>query len=70
MNIDAWLKEWGVDKSIKARSGIEDVKPQFNASPREIFMFKRSAGKFGGNLGKTTGWIHRSSLKKEEGSIY
>ena len=29
-------------------------------------MFKRSAGKFGGNLGKTTGWIHRSSLKKKK----
>ena len=66
LNIDAWLKEWGIDKSIKARSGIEDVKPEFNASPREIFMFKRSAGKFGGNLGKTTGWIHRSSLKKKK----
>ena len=29
-------------------------------------MFKRSKGKFGGNLGKTTGWIHRSSLKKKK----
>ena len=66
LNIDAWLKEWGIDKSIEARSGIEDVKPEFNPSPREIFMFKRSAGKFGGNLGKTTGWIHRSSLKKKK----
>ena len=65
LNIDAWLKEWGIDKSIEARSGIEDVKPEFNPSTREIFMFKRSAGKFGGNLGKTTGWIHRSSLKKK-----
>ena len=66
LNIDAWLKEWGIDKSIEARSGIEDVKPEFSPSPREIFMFKRSAGKFGGNLGKTTGWIHRSSLKKKK----
>ena len=66
LNIDAWLKEWGIDKSIKARSGIEDVKPVFHPSPREIFMFKRSAGKFGANLGKTTGWIHRSSLKKKK----
>jgi 2,4-dienoyl-CoA reductase (NADPH2) len=66
LNIDAWLKEWGIDKSIEARSGIEDVKPEFDPSPREIFMFKRSAGKFGGNLGKTTGWIHRSSLKKKK----
>ena len=66
LNIDAWLKEWGIDKSTEARSGIEDVKPEFNPSTREIFMFKRSAGKFGGNLGKTTGWIHRSSLKKKK----
>jgi 2,4-dienoyl-CoA reductase (EC 1.3.1.34) len=32
---------------------------------RQIYMFKRSAGKFGGNLGKTTGWIHRANLKKK-----
>ena len=66
LNIDAWLKEWGIDKSMEARSGIEGVKPEFEASPREIFMFKRSKGKFGGNLGKTTGWIHRSTLKKKK----
>jgi len=28
-------------------------------------MFKRSKGKFGGKLGKTTGWIHRANLKKK-----
>ena len=66
LNIDAWLKEWGIDKSLKARSGIEGIKPEFDLSKREIFMFKRSKGKFGGNLGKTTGWIHRSSLKKKK----
>ncbi len=65
-NIDAWLKEWGIDKSMEARSGIEGVQPEFHPSPREIFMFKRSKGKFGGNLGKTTGWIHRSTLKKKK----
>jgi 2,4-dienoyl-CoA reductase (NADPH2) len=65
-NVDAWLKEWGIDKSMKARSGIEGIKPKFHSSPREIFMFKRSTGKFGGNLGKTTGWIHRSTLKKKK----
>jgi 2,4-dienoyl-CoA reductase (NADPH2) len=66
LNIDAWLKEWGIDKSLEARAGIEDVKPFFNTSSREIFMFKRSKGKFGGDLGKTTGWIHRSTLKKKK----
>lgn len=64
-NIDAWLKEWGIDKSLSARSGIEGITPKHEPSPREIFMLKRSKGKFGGKLGKTTGWIHRSTLKKK-----
>jgi len=64
-NIDAWLQEWGIDKSLQARSGIEGMQPDFHKASREIFMFKRSKGKFGGNLGKTTGWIHRSNLKKK-----
>ncbi|MFT6995407.1 MAG: 2,4-dienoyl-CoA reductase (NADPH2) [Maribacter sp.] len=66
LNIDAWLKEWGIDKTMTARSGIEGVTTEVHPSPREIFMFKRSKGKFGGNLGKTTGWIHRSTLKKKK----
>ncbi|WP_339837184.1 NADPH-dependent 2,4-dienoyl-CoA reductase [uncultured Maribacter sp.] len=66
LQIDAWLKEWGIDKTLEARSGIEGVKAEVHPSPREIFMFKRSKGKFGGKLGKTTGWIHRSSLKKKK----
>ena len=66
LNIDAWLKEWGIDKTFKSRSGIEGVSAEVHPSPREIFMFKRSKGKFGGNLGKTTGWIHRSTLKKKK----
>ncbi|WP_075342772.1 NADPH-dependent 2,4-dienoyl-CoA reductase [Tenacibaculum agarivorans] len=65
-NIDAWLNEWGIDKSLEARSGIEGVAKDIHPSPREIFMFKRSKGKFGGNLGKTTGWIHRANLKKKK----
>jgi len=65
LNIDAWLKEWGIDKTMKARSGTEGVTAEVPPSPREIFMFKRSKGKFGGNLGKTTGWIHRATLKKK-----
>jgi len=68
-NIDAWLKEWGIDKTLTARSGIEGVKSEIAPSPREIFMFKRSKGKFGANLGKTTGWIHRSTLKRKTYSL-
>ncbi|MCK0156824.1 NADPH-dependent 2,4-dienoyl-CoA reductase [Cellulophaga sp. F20128] len=65
LNIDAWLQEWGIDKTLEARSGTEGVKAIVAPSAREIFMFKRSKGKFGSNLGKTTGWIHRTTLKKK-----
>ncbi|GGH00530.1 2,4-dienoyl-CoA reductase [Polaribacter pacificus] len=66
LNIDAWLKEWGIDKTLQARSGTEGVLEEVAESPREIYMFKRSKGKFGKNLGKTTGWIHRATLKKKK----
>lgn len=66
LNIDAWLREWGIDKTLEARSGVEGVEAKIPKSPREIFMFKRSKGKFGGGLGKTTGWIHRTSLKNKK----
>ena len=65
MNLDLWLKEWGIDTSIKSRGGIDGIKPVIHPGEREIFMFKRSKGKFGGKLGKTTGWIHRANLKKK-----
>ena len=70
MNLDLWLKEWGIDTSIKSRGGIDGIKPVIHLGEREIFMFKRSKGKFGGRLGKTTGWIHRANLKKEKCTIY
>lgn len=65
LNLDKWLEEWGIDKSIESRGGIAGMKPNFEPGEREIFMFKRSKGKFGGKLGKTTGWIHRANLKKQ-----
>ena len=65
LDIDTWLAEWGIDKDIEARGGIAGVQPSYPSATREIFMFKRSKGKFGGNLGKTTGWIHRANLKKQ-----
>jgi len=63
-NIQKWLKEWGIDQTLKSRGGIEGMKPNYEKPTREVFMFKRSKGKFGGKLGKTTGWIHRANLKK------
>ena len=64
-NIEAFMKEWGVDMSMKARGGIEGVEPQIHESPREVFLLQRKKSKVGAKLGKTTGWIHRTGLKNK-----
>ena len=61
LNVESYMKEWGVDMSYQ-RGGSLAESPQPIPSPREVFLLKRSKGKHGKNLGKTTGWIHRASL--------
>lgn len=61
-NIEAFMKEWGVDMTLQARGGIEGVEAQVPDSPREVFLLQRKESKVGGGLGKTTGWIHRTGL--------
>jgi 2,4-dienoyl-CoA reductase (NADPH2) len=48
-------------KTPGATTKAIDVPPH-----REIYLLKRSIGKHGKDLGKTTGWIHRASLKKKD----
>ena len=62
--IDSFLNEWGVDKSYAEAGGM--VEPQVKPSARDIYLMQRSGGKLGARLGKTTGWIHRSSLKHKK----
>ena len=61
-----FMREWGVDTSFKARAGVEGVNSTVDKSPRKIFLLQRRAGKVGSNLGKTTGWIHRFSLRNKD----
>ena len=61
LNVGSYMKEWGVDMDYEKGGAV--TAPQPLPSPREIYLLKRSSGKHGKNLGKTTGWIHRSSLK-------
>jgi 2,4-dienoyl-CoA reductase (NADPH2) len=61
MEVEAFMEEWGVDMDYENRGALKEPSPEPPA--REIFLLQRSKGKLGANLGKTTGWIHRSSLK-------
>ncbi|PIB36019.1 NADPH-dependent 2,4-dienoyl-CoA reductase [Reichenbachiella sp. 5M10] len=62
----AFLKEWGVDPANEARGGVEGVKAYPHQIQREVTMFQRTKGKMGAKLGKTTGWIHRLTLKGKQ----
>jgi 2,4-dienoyl-CoA reductase (NADPH2) len=61
-DIPAFMREWGIDMTLAARGGVEGVKPQPEASPRQIFLLQRKSSKVGAGLGKTTGWAHRAGL--------
>ncbi|MCZ6894125.1 MAG: NADPH-dependent 2,4-dienoyl-CoA reductase [Gammaproteobacteria bacterium] len=63
LHLNEWLAEWGVVDPAKARGGIELNRAQPAPPAREVTMLQRKAGKHGASLGKTTGWIHRATLK-------
>ncbi|MBJ92908.1 MAG: NADPH-dependent 2,4-dienoyl-CoA reductase [Rickettsiales bacterium] len=59
--IASYLAEWGIDRQMTGRGGLK--KAQRPAPARQVTLCQRRVGKLGANLGKTTGWIHRTSLK-------
>ncbi len=63
LDLDTWLAEWGVVDPAEARGGIDTRREPPAPPAREITLLQRKAGKHGANLGKTTGWIHRATLK-------
>ncbi len=56
-----FFAEWGVDTQYRSRGGLQAA--VIEKSPRKLFLLQRKTGKVGEGLGKTTGWIHRTSLK-------
>ncbi|MBS0286604.1 MAG: NADPH-dependent 2,4-dienoyl-CoA reductase [Proteobacteria bacterium] len=66
LNIPDYLHYWGIDPTNEARGGVAGIKPLDITSPREIYLLQRKKEKMGKNLGKTTGWIHRTELKRKK----
>ncbi len=58
---EAYYRRWGIDRSRAARGGV--VAPEVRPAKRAVTMCQRRPGKLGAKLGKTTGWIHRATLK-------
>ena len=63
-DIARWTREWGVDTSLTQRSGLQ--KPQPEAPERQVWLLQRSEGRLGARLNKTTGWVHRATLKAKQ----
>ncbi len=63
-----FMKEWGVDQQYQQRGGLAKADPE--PAAREVFLLQRSSGKPGARLGKTTGWIHRSSLRMKKVNMW
>ena len=58
-----FLDEWGIDLTGDTRGGLKT--PLLDPSEREVTLLQRKKDKHGKSLGKTTGWIHRLSLKHQ-----
>ena len=61
LHLDEWKREWGVGDPAKTPGGLE--RPQPSAPARQVTLLQRKAGKHGAGLGKTSGWVHRATLK-------
>jgi 2,4-dienoyl-CoA reductase (NADPH2) len=62
-DLDAWLTEWGVADPAVQRGGLAPQGRQPTQPAREVTLLQRKDGRPGKSLGKTTGWIHRASLR-------
>ena len=61
LNLAKFNDEWGIDSTYAQRGGIKAA--HLEKPPRQIYLLQRKTSKVGDGLGKTTGWIHRTSLK-------
>ena len=66
-DVARWTREWGVDMQLAQRGGLQKPKPE--APARQIWLLQRSEGRPGTRLNKTTGWVHRATLKAKQVSM-
>jgi 2,4-dienoyl-CoA reductase (NADPH2) len=59
-----WMEEWGVTDPGVSPGGVTEPRPVPPA--RKVFLLQRKKGRPGAGLAKTTGWIHRASLKMKD----
>jgi 2,4-dienoyl-CoA reductase (NADPH2) len=61
LDVTRWTREWGVDMQLDSRGGLAPPQPEPPA--RQVWLLQRTEGRPGARLNKTTGWVHRATLK-------
>ena len=59
-----WMEEWGVTDPEASPGGLMEPRPSPPA--RKVVLLQRKKSRPGAGLAKTTGWIHRASLKMKD----
>ena len=65
-NLAEWKEEWGVGDPAETRGGLAPEGPQPDPAARKVTLLQRKSERPGKRLGKTTGWIHRASLRMKD----
>ena len=66
LDLPDWKAEWGITDPAEARGGLAASGPRVTPPARQVTLLQRKKGKLGAGLGKTTGWIHRTTLKMKQ----
>jgi 2,4-dienoyl-CoA reductase (NADPH2) len=59
--LQEWLREWGVGDPASHPGGLTAPCPPEPA--REVYLLQRKTSRIGTGRGKTTGWVHRATLR-------
>ena len=60
---DDFYRDWGVDPTVARGGSLPSADP---TPARQIYLLQRSSTRIGERLGKSTGWILRSKLKRHK----
>ncbi|MCZ0813608.1 NADPH-dependent 2,4-dienoyl-CoA reductase [Roseovarius sp. EGI FJ00037] len=61
-----WKEEWGVGDPAEVRGGLAPEGPRPEPPARQVTLLQRKDERPGKRLGKTTGWIHRATLRMKQ----
>ncbi len=62
-DVARWTREWGVDMAMTKPGGLMPAHPE--KPTRQVWLLQRTEGRPGARLNKTSGWVHRATLKNK-----